>query len=68
MDSRRRVTLSGVVVASAAARPGKVDTALKMDWWQVAAVASYPASVLVESTPDWWVPIPGRHPGWDLRS
>ncbi len=30
MDSRRRVTLPGVVVASAAARPGKVDAAVQL--------------------------------------
>ena len=29
MDSRRRVTRSGVVVASTAARPGKVDVAVQ---------------------------------------
>ena len=30
MDTRRRSTLSGVVVASAAARPGKVDAAVQL--------------------------------------
>ena len=49
-DSRRRVSLSGAVVASMAERPRKVvqQYTLKMDWWQVAAAASYPAGVLVE--------------------
>ena len=32
------------------------STALKMDWWQVAAAASYPTGVLVKSAPSWWVP------------
>ena len=53
MDSRRRTTLSSVVVASMAERPGTWhgrcnSTTLKMDWWQVAAAAPYPAGVLVE--------------------
>ena len=30
MDTRRRSTLSGVMVASAAARPGKVDTSVQL--------------------------------------
>ena len=30
MDTRRRSTLSGVVVASAAARPGKADVAVEL--------------------------------------
>ena len=51
MDERRMVELSGVMVASTAARPGKVyicdSTSLKMELWQVAAAASYPAGVLV---------------------
>ena len=46
MDSRRRTTLSGVVVASWHGTCN--STALKMDLWQVAAAASYPAGVLVE--------------------
>ena len=30
MDTRKRSTLSGVVVASAAARPGKVDAVVQL--------------------------------------
>ena len=51
MDSRRRTSLSGVVVASMAGETwhGRCNsTALKMDSWQVAAAASYSAGVLVE--------------------
>ena len=39
MDSRRRTTLSGVVVASMAERPGTVHATVQL---------SYPAGVLVE--------------------
>ena len=59
MDERRMVALSGVVVASTAARPGKgkcSSTALKMDCWQVAAAASCPAGVQVEECAGLWVP------------
>ena len=53
MVSRRRKTLSSVVVASMAERPGTWhgrcnSTALKMDSWQMAVAASYQAGVLVE--------------------
>ncbi|XBJ02839.1 hypothetical protein VPH35_022132 [Triticum aestivum] len=51
MDKRGTVEPSGTMVASTVARLGKVDAAvptLKIDWWQVAAAASYSAGVLVE--------------------
>ena len=47
MDSRRRRTLSGVMVASMAERPSKVGAlvfALKMDWWKMAATTHESAS------------------------
>jgi hypothetical protein len=47
MDSRRRRTLSGVMVASMAERPGKVGalvSALKMNWWKAAATTHESAS------------------------
>ena len=47
MDSRMRRTLSGVMVASMAERPGKVGalvSALKMDWWKMAATTHESAS------------------------
>ena len=43
------------------------STALKMDSWQVAAAASYPTGVLVVRRTG-RCPIPGRCPGWDLKS
>ena len=51
MDECRMAALFGVVVASTAARPGKVNAsvALKMDWWRLVAAAS-------ECAPDRWVP------------
>ena len=47
MDSRRRRTLFGVMVASMAERLGKVGAlvfALKMDWWKMAAATHESAS------------------------
>jgi hypothetical protein len=53
MDEHRMVALSGVMVASTTARPGRVDASvLKMDRWQIAATAS-------ESAPDRCVPKTG---------
>ena len=47
MDSRRRRTLSSIMVASMAERPGKLGAlvfALKMDWWKTAATTHESAS------------------------
>ena len=71
MDDRRMVALSGVVVASTTARPGKVDATLHHSRWIGGRWLRRPhtrQASWFRSTPDWWVPIPGRRPGWDLRS
>jgi hypothetical protein len=52
MDSCRRRLLSGVMVAPMAERHAKVGalgSALKMDWWKMAATTH-------ESASDWFVP------------
>ena len=72
MDTCRMVALSGIVVASAAGLARLMQQYNTED--ELVAGGRWPRrphtrqASWLRSAPDWWCPIPGRRPVWDLRS